>query len=193
MNIGFFGRAFAVSGMMAVVVAGTLLAGTYSVIAAQVTGTYVFLLDVTQSRSMPAECRNTYGRSERNIGDCHGVVLNVARSGSSYVGRVTGAPSWAPSAYRGRGSGWIAFNVKPVMSGPATCTAGSSLGTLLYGSVFNKQSGVSSAGYVLVTQGGGERQLYFMPNVTKPVLANGQCNNRATYGSDVFYWFPQLG
>lgn len=118
---------------------------------------------------------------------CAGVTLQVARRGSSWIGKMGHIPSNASAAYQGKGSGWIAFNVRPNLNGQHSCLAGSTNATLLYGSVFDKSAGHSQQGYVLAVPDSNGTQIYLMPGVRNPVLANGQCNNRATYGQDQFW------
>lgn len=125
--------------------------------------------------------------NSKGTSGCAGVNLQVLRSGSSWIGKMVHIPSSASAAYQGKGAGWIAFNVRPNLNGPSTCRAGSANATLLYGSVFDKRAGHSRQGYILVSPDSNGSHLYFMPGVTNPVLANGQCNNRATYGQDQFW------
>lgn len=154
--------------------------------ASNLSGTYLMFGD------LDGKCANENWNRQGFARACAGVNLRVQRSGLAWVGKVVHAPPRGPAGYQNRGMGWMAFNVRPNMSGPASCMAGGQSAALLYGSVFDQVSGVMKAGYILAvprstTYGAGaDMEIYFLPGVSDPVLPGGQCNNRATYGKDRF-------
>ena len=125
--------------------------------------------------------------TNKGLTNCEGISLKVTRRGSSWIGRVVNIPSNAAPAYRGKGTGWIAFNARPNLRGKHSCHIEHNRATLLYGSVYDSKARHSKQGYVLFVPSANGTQLYLMPGERNPVLPSGQCNNRATYGHEQFW------